>query len=206
MAEENATDAQQGDQAQQQDLTWDALRAAWEEGGLTPGQIQGRLEASRKWEGRAKAAPSPEELAELRAKAERQDALEQELASEADKKANEARKAAKDEADATYRPMLAETAFRIAIGDRKTEDEVSDFIADLNLERFLTDDGKVDTAKVLARVEQFAPATAQQSQTRPGPTAAGQGNRSGNARTQPGMGTVSAGRDLYAEMHPKKAS
>jgi len=158
---------------------------------------------ARKHEDRVKSFGklTPEELTELRAKADKHDALEFELGSEADKKAAQARKDAEQAADAKYQPMLAETAFRIAIGDRRTQDEVDEFIGDLNLPRFLTDDGRVDTAKVLARVDQFAPATGTAPPRKPGPSSNGMGYR-GNST--PGAGSVAAGRDLYAETHPKK--
>lgn len=115
---------------------------------------------------------------EIKAKADKHDALEDELSSEADKKAREARKAAEAEKDAEYQPRMAETAFRIAIGDRKTADEVEEFIGDLNLTRFLKD-GQVDTAKVLSRVEQFI-GKASTAPTRVGPSSSGQGNRPAN--------------------------
>lgn len=123
---------------------------------------------SRKHEDRSKAfgALTPEQLAELRAKADRQDALEAEMSDGLTKAVAEAKKATASEADAKYQPMLVETAFRIAIGDRKTPEETADFIGDLNLTRFLGSDGQVDTAKVLARVEQFAPATGTRSPVR----------------------------------------
>jgi hypothetical protein len=68
----------------------------------------------------------------------------------------QALEAAKAAARGELLPQLAETAFRVAIGTRKTEAEVDDFVADLNLDRFIKD-GKVDTAKVLERVQQYAP-------------------------------------------------
>jgi hypothetical protein len=196
--------------------TWDALRSAWEQGGLTPAQIKGRLEASRRWEQRAKSAPSADELATLRAKAEKHDSLEYELGTASEKAVKDAEKAAREQADGEYRPLLAETAFRVAIGERnarleeasrKSDEDIAEFIGDLNLSRFLTDDGRVDTAKVLARVDQFAPAmgATQNQQQRRGPSPTGQGNSSGNQRSAPGTGSVGAGRDLYAETHPKKA-
>lgn len=158
---------------------------------------------SRKHEDRAKAFKdlTPERLAELREKAEKHDALEQELMSDKDKAVADATKAAQDSADAKYRPLLAETAFRVAIGDRKTQDEVDDFIADLNLSRFLTDDGHVDTAKVLARVEQFAPAKGTSGPAPKGPTFTGHGSGSGG-----GSGTTGSGSDLYDRLHPKKSA
>lgn len=121
---------------------------------------------------------------EIKAKAQKHDALELELASETEKQARAARAEAQAEADAAYRPRLAETAFRIAIGDRKTADEVNDFIGDLNLSRFLTDDGQVDTAKVLARVEQFT--GTKPTPPRPGPSTSGQGGSGRAPAAAPG--------------------
>jgi hypothetical protein len=159
---------------------------------------------ARKHEDRAKTfgTLTAEQLKELQDKADKHDALEAELGSEADKKAAEAKKTAEADADAKYQPMLAETAFRIAIGDRKTEAEVTGFLEELNLTKFLSADGKVDTVKVLARVEQFAPATGTQG-SRPGPSANGQGGQR-HQRSPAGAKDVGAGRDLYAEMHPAK--
>lgn len=99
---------------------------------------------------------TPEQFTEVLDKAEKFDKESLAKGTDLQRATAEAAEAAKKEADAEYRPKLAETAFRVAIGDRKTADEVNDFIADLNLARFLTDGGDVDTAKVLARVEQFA--------------------------------------------------
>jgi hypothetical protein len=157
---------------------------------------------ARKHEGRVKALGglTAEELATLREKAERQDALEAEMASEKDKAVNEAKTAAQAEVEAKYRPMLAETAFRVAIGDRKPQNEVDDFIADLNLTRFLNEDGQVDTAKVLARVEQFAPAKGTQQQR--GPVVTGHGARSGAGSTA----STLTGRELYEQRHKKSST
>lgn len=127
----------------------------------------------------------PEQLTALREKAQRQDALEQELASETEKAVTAAKQTTQQEADDKYRPLLAETAFRVAIGDRKTAEETNDFLADLNLTRFIKDDGQVDTAKVLSRVEQFAPAKGNQQQRGPVVTGHGSGN-SGNGRSSGG--------------------
>lgn len=152
---------------------------------------------SRKHEDRAKTFGNltADELTALREKAARHDALEEELASDAEKAAAEAKRTAQAEADGKYRPMLAETAFRVAIGDRKTAEEIDEFIGDLNLTRFLTDDGKVDTAKVLARVAQFAPATGTPQQQRPGPSPSGQGGGTGRAGTD--RNSLTAGREAY---------
>lgn len=155
---------------------------------------------ARKHEDRVKSfgGLTTEQLAELRAKAEKHDALELELSGTAEQAAAKAKADTQAENDAKYRPMLAETAFRVAIGDRKSEEEVDDFLGDLNLDRFVADDGKVDTAKVLARVEQFAPAKGT-STTLKGPTVTGHGSGSGA-----GSGTALTGSELYDRLHPKK--
>lgn len=157
---------------------------------------------ARKHEGRVKAFGDlrPEDIAALREKADRQDALEDELASDKEKAVKETRTTVWAEADAKYRPMLAETAFRVAVGDRKTDDEVTDFLADLNLDRFITDDGRVDTAKVLSRVEQFAPVKGTQQQRGPVVTSHG-------TRTQGGSGsTALTGREMYENRHSKSTT
>lgn len=128
---------------------------------------------------------TPEQFAELKAKAERADALDYELSSDKDKAVADATKKAVEDAAALYRPQLAETAFRVAIGDQKTAEEVDDFVADLNLERFLDDKGGVDVAKVLARVQQFTGA----QQQRRGPSGTGLG---GHSPVTPQLGAQAA--------------
>lgn len=165
---------------------------------------------SAKWEGRATknygilrdlGISSPEEAAAIKDKVTQHDALERELMSDKDKAVEEAKTQASTAADEKYRPLIAETAFRVAIGDRKPKDEVDDFIADLNLSRFLTDDGTVDTAKVLARVDQFAPVKGTTTERR-GPQITAGGTSSGGS----GGGSLTglAGDELYDRLHPKK--
>jgi hypothetical protein len=148
---------------------------------------------SRRHEERAKPFKdvTPEQLSELREKAKRQDELEHELSSETEKQVTAARDTTAKEKDGHYQPLLAETAFRVAIGDRKTDAEIDEFLAELNLGAFLTE-GKVNTAKVLARAQQFAPATGNQQQ-RKGPTVTGHGSNgnSGNDKNvKTGGGSV----------------
>jgi hypothetical protein len=165
---------------------------------------------ARKHEDRAKGMDS-DELKQLRARAKRADELERQNMDVQERAVAEARDTARQEAEtaatAKYAPRLAETAFRVAIGTRKSQEDVDEFIADLNLPRFLTDEGQVDTAKVLARVEQFAPVTgAQQKLATRGPVVIRHGSGNGTSGTASASGSVSAGRDLWAETHPKKAS
>lgn len=157
---------------------------------------------ARKHEDRVKAfgGLTTDDIAALREKAARQDALEDELASDKEKAVKEARTTTTAEIEAKYRPMLAETAFRVAIGDRKPKNEVDDFIADLNLTRFLNDDGQVDTAKVLSRVEQFAPAKGTQ-QRGPAIPRGGAGS-SGSGAALSGL----SGSELYDRLHKKQTT
>lgn len=115
---------------------------------------------------RAKYGMTPDEAKAFR---EQFEALDAEGKSEAEKREKAARKAAAEEADAKYQPKLAETAFRVAIGDRVPASEVDDFIGDLNLSRFITEDGNVDTAKVLARVAQITQGRDGKQQQAPAP-------------------------------------
>lgn len=133
----------------------------------------------------------------LKAELEELGTLRQEKLTPSEKAIEEAKQAARSE----VLPQLAETAFRVAIGDRKTEAEVNEFIGDLNLSRFIKD-GKVDTAKVLERVQQYAPAkdTGDGNQQQ---RDYGQGNRGGGGAAKSG---VSAGRDLHASRHQKSST
>lgn len=94
-----------------------------------------------------------EQITEIRDKAGKFDKSELEKGTDLQRTAAEAKEAAEKAADAKYLPKLAETAFRIAIGTRGTADEVTEFLADTKLENFVKEDGSVDTAKVLARVD-----------------------------------------------------
>lgn len=145
---------------------------------------------------------SPEQFAEMKAAAARAAEIEAANATDVEKREKAARDAASQEADAKYLPQLAETAFRVAIGDSKPTAEVDEFIADLNLSRFLTDDGKVDTAKVLARVKQFAPVGTPPPKAPKGPVVPGH-NPGGSTPAPAGVG---AGSDLFDRLHPKKAT
>jgi hypothetical protein len=101
--------------------------------------------------------------------------------------ATEAAEAAAAESRGT---LLVETAFEIAIGDRKTDDEIKSYLEELNLSKFLTADGKVDKTKVLARVQEFAPDKGI-STTRRGPVGDRHGPGGGSAdRTSGGGGSV----------------
>lgn len=134
---------------------------------------------ARKHEDRVKALDglTPEQLAELRAKADRQEAMEHELASDAEKRERAARKEAAAEAEAKYLPKLARAHIEGTANGRVPTDALSAALEYLDLNKFVSN-GDVDTDKVRAFVDSIAPATGnQQQQQRSGPSSSGQGTR-----------------------------
>lgn len=97
-----------------------------------------------------------DDAAAVKARLDAATAAERERETDLDKRERAARETAEQAAAERYRPMLAETAFRVAIGDAAPEDEITAFLEDLNLNRFIKDDGSVDTAKVRATAAKFA--------------------------------------------------
>ena len=121
--------------------------------GITPGQLKGRLEASRKWEERAKAADQAAEAARIAA------------LSDTERQIEEARAAARDEGKAA---ALSEFGARVAAAEIKAAltgivPDPAAIVDDLNIARYLTDTGEVDAGKVAelkAKYQAFAkPAT-----------------------------------------------
>lgn len=162
---------------------------------------------ARKHEDRAKQFGdlTPAQLAELREKASRADALDEELASDKDKAVNEAKKAAKAEADAAYQPRLVRTEFRAAlkgrVPDEHLEQRLTSITEPLDLSKFLNDAGDVDTAKVTAFVDNIAPVKGTPP-SKKGPTVTGHGPSGGGDSTLTGL----SGSELYDRLHPKKQS
>lgn len=149
---------------------------------------------SRKHEGNARQlktevdalkAPKPEakpkEEAKVEAKAE----------SEAPKFDAEAFKAElKRELRLEQAPELVRARFSSIIGTRMAEDARNALLDDLNLSKFVKEDGSLDDALIKERAEALAPA---------------QPSSHLGSRRQAGSGapsSVQKGRDLYAETHP----
>jgi hypothetical protein len=155
---------------------------------------------ARKHEDRVKAVGlTPEQVKELRDKATKHDALERELMSDKDKAVAEARESARREARAEVLPALVAAEFRAAAGNRIESARLATILEPLDLSKFLTDNGEVDTDKVTAYVNGVAPGTGTGLQQPPrGPSASGQGRRDSSA--QP---SVASGRERYAQRHKK---
>lgn len=158
---------------------------------------------ARKHEDRNKAygGLTTEELAALREKADKHDALERELMSDKDKSVAEAKDAAVAEATATYIPMLVQAKLEAAAALKGvTPESLQASIEFIDTSKFVSSNGKdVDAAKVSAFIEGIAPG---KGDTRKGPTATGHGSGFGRqpATGQPGE----AGKAMAAKRFGKK--
>lgn len=115
---------------------------------------------------------------DLKAKAARADALDQELASETDKAVKAARDEAAQQLRGEYGPRLVRAAFKGAAKGVWSDEQLADYLEDRDLSSFLTKDGDVDDEKVAAKVAKFAPP--QQDDKRNFPDL-GAGNRGGGS-------------------------
>lgn len=124
---------------------------------------------------------------------ERAEALDNELASEAEKRAREAREDERAKARETFAPKLVRQAFRAEAKGVLTQEQLDGLLEDYNPANYLTDDGDVDEAKIAARVAKFKPATdAGTHQTRG--VSFGQGTRPPSKQTQREIGRAAAER------------
>lgn len=158
---------------------------------MTPAQQAGYYRAkSDKLEQRERSGPrlSAAELKTLQEKAAKADALEYDLASDAERAAADARKAAEKEAAGQWAPRLAKAEVRAQLKAKgfESDDDIQEILGTINLSGLLTDAGDdVDPAKVTAALKYYRPDTGNQQQRRNGPSATGQGNR-GQTNTTPG--------------------
>jgi hypothetical protein len=147
---------------------------------------------------------TPEKLQELRDKAKKHDELEYELGSDKEKAVADAKRDATAAATSTYLPRLVSAEFRAEAAGRIAPERLATILEPLDMSKFLTSDGDVDTAKVSAFVNGIAPDTGAGNPTpprKPGPSSTGQGNRGGSASP-----SVASGRELYLARHPRKTA
>lgn len=148
---------------------------------------------------------TPEELAALRDNAGKYSALEREAMTDKDKAVAQAKDDTGKERDEHYRPLLVRAEIKALLTGRVNADELEAKVATitdpLDLTKFLTTTGAVDTDKVKAFVDSIAPATGT-SNTRKGPTATGHGSGSSSERN--GASGVAEGKDLFERLHPRK--
>lgn len=167
---------------------------------------------AQKWQGRAEnnygllrtfGVTNADEAAAIREKVEKHDALEHELMSDKDKAVAEATTTAQQQAEATFRPLLVRAEFKAELKGRVPDDELADRLAritdPLDLSKFLTDSGDVDTAKVAAFVAEIAP---DKGNSPKGPVVTPRGPGGGSG----GSGTALTGREMWEQRHRKKSA
>ncbi|MFI6465675.1 hypothetical protein [Streptomyces sp. NPDC050538] len=187
---------------------WSEIVKGWKADGLTPGQIKARLEASRKWEDRAKKnRGAADELAKLK-----REGMSDTEAAVAAARAEERVKGGE---------RIARSAFLAAAKDRIANPQ--DVVEEINLKKFVDDDGEVDDDAIAELVEKLAPKRSDKDgegdddegdderDTRRGRRDNGgrrgfdQGARGGRSKNKR-QTSVAAGRDLWAEKHGKKTN
>jgi transposase-like protein len=171
-----------------------AIQALAKELGITPGQLKGRIEASRKWENRAKKSQS--ELEKLRR-----------AGMSPDEKALDDAKAegARTEREKVGQKLVA-AEIRAQGAGIITREQYDLLVDGLNLDKFLDDDGDVDTAKVEALIKGIAKPDTGEDDKKKRRLDSGQGRRQGADRSGSRSGSVADGRDLFAERHGKKTT
>jgi hypothetical protein len=155
--------------------------------------------ASRKHEGRAKAFDglTPDELADLRDKASKHDALEHELMSDRDRAVADAKKAAESELSSKFLPKLVAAEFRAAAAGKVAADKLAAALEFADMGKFVKA-GEVDAEKVAKFVESLAPAAPSLPK---GPSSAGMG-----PRAQPGGAPGDQGKAQAAKRFGTKVS
>lgn len=160
---------------------------------------------SRKHETTAKSRADYEAL---KAKAAQYDALEQASKTEHERALDDAKKEAKAEGEAAAAmallPQLVKAEFKAAAAGRIVDAEgrldtkrLDALLEPLDMSRFVTDNGEVDTAKVLAFVDTAAPTNGKAN----GFPDLGQGRRQGAPEP-----SVASGQALYDQRHKKQTA
>jgi hypothetical protein len=131
-----------GDDDQGDGDEWSAVIKQWQSEGLKPGQIAERLNASRKWEQRAKKnSGAADELARLK-----REGMSDTEAAVAAARAEERVKGGE---------RIARSAFLAAAKGRI--ENPTDVVEDINLKKYVDDDGEVDDEAIAKLVDKLAP-------------------------------------------------
>ncbi|MFG2468719.1 hypothetical protein ACGFXB_25135 [Streptomyces canus] len=196
--EDDDTDDDQDDDTDDSDTEdggeWDEVIKGWKAEGLKPAQIAERLKASRKWEQRAKKnSTAAEELARLK----REGMSEQEAAVAA----------ARAEERVKSGERIARSAFLAAAKGRIPDPK--EVVEDINLRKYVDDDGEVDDDAIAKLVDKLAPKQSgkddeaddqDERDTRRRRRSGGyQGARNGSGRSKSKRG-ASSGVELYEEL------
>lgn len=158
--------------------------------GITPDQLKGRLEASKKWEQRAKANVPHEDYEAVKAELAK---IKQAGESDVDRAVREAREAGATEARTAVQQETTAAMARMALRARGVKDEdITAFVTETNLSVFVNDEGQVDDERLLARVDRYAGTAS--TQKWPG---TGQDRRGGGSQKP-------SGDDLYEKHYGTK--
>lgn len=123
--------------------------------------------------------------------------LRQEQMTDAQRQVEEAKQQTRTEAAREFGAAAARVALEFALGHDPETNDRSALIDTLDLTKLLTDDARVDTAKVRALADTLAPSAKGSAQQR---TDFGAGSRGGKAAA----GGLDSGRDRYLARHGKK--
>ena len=107
----------------------------------------------------------------LKAKAEQYDALAASVQTDQERAVTEAQQQAFAQALGSVVPRLVKAEFRAAVGDRLSKEELDDFLEDVDLTKYVDDDGEPDLDKIKKKVNLIAP------KGRQAPPSFGQGPR-----------------------------
>lgn len=94
---------------------------------------------------------------QLKSKAQRADELESANATDLEKAAKTARDEGRAEALREATPRLVKAEFRAAAKGVLTREQLDSLLEDIDLGRFVTEDGDVDEAKIGKKIESLAP-------------------------------------------------
>ena len=162
--------------------------------------IQARLARDRK------ERMSDDEIAELRAKAERADELERERMSDQEKAVAEAKDTARKEAEekvrAEYLPKLQEANLRAIAATVLSEDQLETWISTVDMSKFVDEQGTVNTDEVMGTLTAlFGDSDARGGDRRKN---GGYANWGHTFKNNEGVaGGVEAGRELYKSRYNK---
>lgn len=137
------------------DVSLDEIKAELAELGLTPGQLKGRLAASRKWEDRAK--EKDPEFQSVKEKAAQYDALLASTQTDQERAVEQAKQEAKTAAQLEAGPRIVRAEFRAAAKGVLNDTQLNALLEDRDLTKYLTESGDVDEAKVAKIIADTAP-------------------------------------------------
>lgn len=109
------------------------------------------------------------DYAELKRKATEHDRLTRERETEHEKAIREAREKAEQDARAEVQPKLVMAEFRAAAAGKIEPARLATLTEDIDLKRYLKDDGSVDLDKITAKVGAWTPQSADPPKTTPKP-------------------------------------